>query len=196
MTKLSINDLLTKIKSGEISCDTFEAIAAPQNKIDAPNFHYVSFRDPESNVMIGICIDFDLWVYSKDQDNEKANRKIFNRMIDAVLLHIATLIKVDDLDSLYADARWDFAEQSFAKIYFDNMAKNRIKSLKKSLLVFSANLESSDDLSDDELEIAIKKLQDTEDKIKSLKDEIATILTNRKRSNIVDFSQERLKRVS
>lgn len=172
----------------------YEAVPKSGNKIKVPNFHYVVYKNAD-NVWVGYCIDFDLTAYSKDTDANKAKQKIFNRLVNMVILYIATLIETEQLDTLYDNCNWGFSEKGWGNLFSSKFNENKIKILEESLEKFVVEISSSnEEIADDK--VAIKAIYD---ELKQKKEEIQELnkrlmeLMTQKGSNVVAFVPRELR---
>ncbi len=78
---------------------TIEAVPHREAHLCLPNFHLIAYR--ENGTMKAHILDFDLWVFSQDQDDRHAIKKIFERSKAIVLMFIMRHLETNTADRLY-----------------------------------------------------------------------------------------------
>ena len=109
--------------------NTFAMEAIAETSIlELPNFHILANRR-DDGIMRGHCLDFDIWAFSEEKDDETALNQIFERLSDMVVIHILGHIQRSIVDHLYDNQIELTGEWG---IFFKFSAKEKIKRLKDS----------------------------------------------------------------
>lgn len=104
-----------------------KAVASEEFPLKLPNFHILAKR--EDNVMKAHILDFDLWVFSQQNDDDKALENIFERAKTIVSIFIMQHLENDTVDNLYNDKVQNIGEW---EIFFQRMSIRTIGRLKNS----------------------------------------------------------------